>query len=35
MITIKDIIEAAKLEDPLCIELVTQAGVSLGISWPD
>ena len=30
MITIEDIIEAAKLEDPLCIELVTQAGGELG-----
>lgn len=30
VITIEDIIEAAKLEDPLCIELVTQAGSELG-----
>ena len=29
-VTIEDIIEAAKLEDPLCIELVTQAGSELG-----
>ena len=29
VITIEDIIEAAKLEDPLCIELVTQAGSEL------
>ena len=30
VITIEDIIEAAKLEDPLCIELETQAGSELG-----
>lgn len=29
-ITIADILEAMKLEDPLCIELVTQAGSELG-----